>query len=346
MIATAFDIVMFLGLFATISEWRRHRPMLSTLIACLLTLALTHAAVAQETQSDELAGDAARPEQAGPPDVADVRYGPHERNLLDIWKAPSAGATPLVIHIHGGGFRKGDKRAVRASLVKACLERGISVASINYRFAEHAPYPAAMLDGARAVQFLRSRAGDFNLNADAFAATGSSAGAAISLWLGLRDDMGDVTSDELTKRQSTRLQAIAVQEAQTTLDPRVIARIVNEETARFPTIPPLFGIPAERDALTATRFFPLFEESSAATHVSRDDPPVLLLYRRPTAPPAPGDTMTGIHHSQFGFYLKEKMDAVGATCIVKTRDDYVGDVEKAQERDLVEFLAEHLVVGE
>ncbi|MGB9606526.1 MAG: hypothetical protein ACPL88_11690, partial [Bryobacteraceae bacterium] len=53
-----------------------------------------------------------------PPDAADVSYGPHERNVLDLWKAHSAKPTPLVIYIHGGGFRAGDKRTLPPALLK------------------------------------------------------------------------------------------------------------------------------------------------------------------------------------------------------------------------------------
>src|ERR1043165_9459952 len=47
------------------------------------------------------------------PTAADVHYGPHERNVLDFWKAPSEQPTPLVVYIHGGGFVAGDKSGVR-----------------------------------------------------------------------------------------------------------------------------------------------------------------------------------------------------------------------------------------
>lgn len=43
------------------------------------------------------------------PDIADHSYGPHERNVLDLWKAKSGRPTPLVIYIHGGAFAHGDK---------------------------------------------------------------------------------------------------------------------------------------------------------------------------------------------------------------------------------------------
>src|SRR5262244_2887446 len=89
-----------------------------------------------------------------PPDVANTSYGPHERNVLDLWKASSERPTPLVIFIHGGGFTQGDKSGVSPFLLDACLKEGISVASINYRYSTQAPYPAPMMDSARAVQFL------------------------------------------------------------------------------------------------------------------------------------------------------------------------------------------------
>ena len=59
---------------------------------------------------------------ARPPDVAKASYGPHERNVLDLWKAKSDRPTPLVIHIHGGGFTQGDKSGVPGHLLDACLK--------------------------------------------------------------------------------------------------------------------------------------------------------------------------------------------------------------------------------
>ena len=53
------------------------------------------------------------------PDRADVPYGPHERNVLDFWAAESDGPAPLVVYIHGGGFRGGDKRGVPVPLLRA-----------------------------------------------------------------------------------------------------------------------------------------------------------------------------------------------------------------------------------
>ena len=59
------------------------------------------------------------------PTQANVAYGAHERQVLDFWKADSARPTPLLFHIHGGGWVNGDKARV-ANLDKY-LAAGISV---------------------------------------------------------------------------------------------------------------------------------------------------------------------------------------------------------------------------
>src|SRR5215469_11191212 len=68
------------------------------------------------------------PRRLGPikplPAHRNVRYGPHERNVLDVWRARprpgSSGGTPIVVFFHGGGFRQGDKASVPARLVYKC----------------------------------------------------------------------------------------------------------------------------------------------------------------------------------------------------------------------------------
>jgi acetyl esterase len=281
-----------------------------------------------------------------PPDLVNVSYGPHERNVFDLWKAKSDRPTPLVIFIHGGGFVAGGKDNVSAVLVDTCLQHGMSVAAINYRYSTQAPYPAPMRDGARAVQFLRLHASEYNLNPKAFGATGGSAGAGISLWIGFHDEMADPASDDPLKRQSTRLSAMAVSDGQTTYDPRVIAKMINPETGRHQALRTLFSVKQGEDSLQATDAFPRYEDGSAVNHLTADDPPVFLYYSRSNTPPPPGDLGTGIHHPRFGYFLKEKMDKLGIECIVKIKDDYEGKPPGQPQRDMVDFFVRHFPSGE
>ncbi|MBI2948869.1 MAG: alpha/beta hydrolase, partial [Verrucomicrobia bacterium] len=117
-----------------------------------------------------------------PPDLANVHYGSHERNVLDLWKAKSDRPAPLVVFIHGGGFRGGSKEALSPALLDGCLKSGISVMAINYRLSPEVSFPAHYLDCARAIQFARSKAKEWNIDPKRTAATGGSAGAGTSLW--------------------------------------------------------------------------------------------------------------------------------------------------------------------
>ncbi len=102
-----------------------------------------------------LAGLLVAPAQQRPqlpaPDHADVRYGPHERNVVDVWLAKSPKPTPLAIYYHGGGFRGGDKRTLNPELLDKLRANGISVAAANYRLSNVALYPAQMHDSPRAA---------------------------------------------------------------------------------------------------------------------------------------------------------------------------------------------------
>lgn len=148
----------------------------------------------------------AGPSLAPAPTAADVRYGPHERNVLDFWQAKSDRPTPLVVYIHGGGFVSGDKSGVRKDrTVEQYLAAGVSFAAINYRYRTNTPIQDVLRDCARAVQFLRSKSGEWNIDKSRVASYGGSAGAGTSLWLAFHDDMADPQNADPVLRESTRL---------------------------------------------------------------------------------------------------------------------------------------------
>ena len=75
-------------------------------------------------------------------------------------------------------------------------------------------------DAARALQFVRSKAAEWNIDKQRIGASGGSAGACSSLWLAFHPDMADPKSSDPVARESTRLWCAAVTGAQTTLDPQ------------------------------------------------------------------------------------------------------------------------------
>ena len=100
-------------------------------------------------------------------------------------RAPSVSEkpTPVVVYIHGGGFRGGSKQRINVKTLRGLLEAGISVVAFHYRFVQHAPLPAAHHDCRRALQLLRSKADEWNLDPERVGAFGGSAGAQLCMHL-------------------------------------------------------------------------------------------------------------------------------------------------------------------
>lgn len=110
------------------------------------------------------------------PHFQDVRYGGESsRNALDLYLSDARnGPQPLVILVHGGGFRAGDK--ARPRYLDDFLAAGFAVASINYRLSGEAKWPAQLTDVTSAVRFLRNNAEDFGIDPGRIAMFGESAG--------------------------------------------------------------------------------------------------------------------------------------------------------------------------
>ena len=151
-----------------------------------------------------------------------------------------------LVSIHGGGFAKGDK-SVSPELLRRCLDSEISVVAITYRFSNQAIAPAQFHDSARAIQFIRHKARQWNLDPTRVAATGNSAGAGISLWLGFHDDLADPNSEDPVLRQSSRLTCMSVFNGQTSYDPRFIRDLLpGSDTYKHPRLAQLFAVDLDK----------------------------------------------------------------------------------------------------
>jgi hypothetical protein len=255
------------------------------------------------------------------PTHADVRYGEHERNVIDLYLASADKPTPLVLYIHGGGFQAGDKRSLNPAEGKSYLDAGYSIAAINYRLTNTAPAPAAYLDCARALQFLRHNAGQWNLDPKLVASTGGSAGAGTSMWIAFHDDLADPNSDDPVARQSTRLTCVVVFNGQSSYDPRFAEKIgiPRPNFERHSFFLPFYDI--KPDEIETPRARERYEQMAPITYLTKDDPPAMLVYTFANEQ-VTKDSPLGlvVHHPKFGIALKEQMDKLGIECVVQYRD--------------------------
>ena len=271
-----------------------------------------------------------------PPTHSNVRYGGHERNIMDVWLAESNAPTPCVMIIHGGGWLKGDKRAVLDGLSRY-LNEGISVVSINYRYlpqtivdsgSSHGAGPALprgdypeppvrepLEDAARALQFIRHNATAWNIDPARVAVTGGSAGGCSALWLNYHDDLAEPESEDPVKRQSTKPWCAATVGAQTSLDPQQLIEWIPYGIYGGHA----FGFIWDRSDWTVEiRSFLKHRDEvlhwirkySPYELASKGDPPVYLYYGG-GAPRKGQEQQDPTHSSNYGALLAEKLASLG-----------------------------------
>jgi acetyl esterase/lipase len=240
----------------------------------------------------------------------------------------------------------GDKRSLSPFFLREALASGISVASIHYRFVgKGVTFPAPQQDGARAIQFLRSKSKDWNIDAKRIGAFGGSAGAGISLWVGFHDDLADPKNADPVLRESTRLAVIGSLGGQTTYDPIEIKKLIGGRAWEHPSMFLVYGGGTPDEALNPTPARKkLYDEVSAVTHVSKGDPPVFMIYNEPDGElPADARPGQGIHHPAFARLLTPKLDAAGIPWAYRHVTDGKGG---NPQREMLSFFKKHLGVAD
>ncbi|MBL8796109.1 MAG: alpha/beta hydrolase [Planctomycetia bacterium] len=245
-----------------------------------------------------------------PKKLIGVAYGSHPRQVLDFYQAKSDKPTPVVFYIHGGGWRAGDKK----TNPQPFLDKGISVVAINYRYTQNGvedkvepPVKAPLEDAARALQFVRSKAAEWNLDKKKIGATGGSAGGCSSLWLAFHDDLADPKSTDPIARESTRLYCAAVNGAQVSLDPKEL----REWMPNYGYGAHAFGLKNFQELIdNREKVMKWIKEYSPMEHVSKDDPPIFMFYggEKPVVGDSPKDPT---HSGIMGLKLAEKLKAAG-----------------------------------
>ena len=282
----------------------------------------------------------------------DVLYGKTHPDCqrLDAYLVKSAKPTPVLIEIHGGGWRRGTKSQFLypGNLMGEVVDAGISVVSIEYRLTPQHTFPAQMEDVARAVQFVRSKAKEWNLDANRIAAIGGSAGAHLAAWVALHDDLAKPANPDPVERLSSRLACFVV-----LAGPMDLMRVRPTELAVQPlrgqdfanAFTAALGCTAqqyEQDEGVRKRL----REASPVFLVTPDDSPAFIMAAgaagtaRVPPPPIPA-TINDPHSAWHGALLADAMRRSGVEVTVRLGPD-VGKDPGSDAAAIVEFLKKHL----
>ena len=245
-----------------------------------------------------IAGTVATAEQraATEPTLADVAYDTeHPAQRLDVYLAKSEQPTPVMIFIHGGGWRAGSKMHVPGWLHALRKEAKVSVVSVEYRFTDVATHPAQVHDCLRAVQFVRHHAKKWNLDVTRVGVTGGSAGGHLTAYVALHDDVAQKESEDAVQRESSRVHCAVSFAGPTDWS------LLREIDHAHPAYRQLIGYAPQTPVakMDAKRM----RDVSPISFVSQDDPPLMQVH-------GSADKIVPLQHAE---NLHKRLKSAGVT---------------------------------
>jgi para-nitrobenzyl esterase len=264
----------------------------------------------------------------------DIAYDNKARTQFDIWTPNSNTPTGLVVYVHGGGFTSGDKDFVYTvqsggawdfpTDIRYLLQNNIAFATIRYTYlnstGETEGVKKPMSDVRRALQYIRNRASDFNINKNKIVLAGNSAGAGTSLWIAFNNDFANASSNDPVLRESSRVKGVVARETQASynIEDRYVndvfvdynltwTEILANETGNIQKI---YGVSStaqyELSSIDAYRV-----EVDMLSLMTSDDPEIWINNTlRDVAHPYSAPEISS-HHAFHARELKERADAVG-----------------------------------
>jgi acetyl esterase/lipase len=258
-------------------------------------------------------------------DLAYVENG-HARQKLDLY-LPAKPLGPLLVWIHGGGWRGGDKNNPPEA---GALEHGVAVASIEYRLSQHALFPAQIEDCKAAIRWLRAHAADYGYDGKKVAVWGASAGGHLAALLAVTGQVKDFDVGANLDQSSAVQSCInwfgpADFEA---YDPKLPTEMVQREN-KASVLALLFGGPVSEKLELARR-------ASPVTWVTKDAAPMLIMQ-------GTNDPLVPLDQSQ---RLADRLKAAGADVTLDVIDGagHGGPQFTTQEKVklMADFLGKHL----
>jgi len=207
----------------------------------------------------------------------DVAYATQSQaQKLDIFlPATGDGPFPVIVSIHGGAFKMGDKADGQETAAKEGLNYGYAVVSINYRLSGEAIWPAQIYDVKAAIRWIRANASQHALNANKIAVWGGSAGGHLSAMSGTSGGVSSLEDMNMgNSGQSSRVQAVVDWFGPInflTMDAQFAASGVNGEVHNTPTSPE-----SQVMGQLITEIPAKVQEANPETYITSDDPPFFI----------------------------------------------------------------------
>jgi acetyl esterase/lipase len=189
---------------------------------------------------------------------------------LDLYVPSGTVKSPLIVYVHGGAWRAGDKEDMPLG---ALVQKGFAVASVDYRLSGDAPFPAMVHDIKAAIRFLRAHGKEHGLSETSrIAIVGSSAGghlaALVGVTSGVKELEGTVGKD---LKESSSVESVislfGASNLQSILGQTQPAGLIIREPALDQL---LGGLPDKKPELAKL--------GSPVAHVNAGDPPLLLIH--------------------------------------------------------------------
>jgi acetyl esterase/lipase len=194
---------------------------------------------------------------------------------LDLYLPETGGPFPLIVWIHGGAFRSGDKGGIWYKPILNQTQRGYAVASIDYRLSGAAKFPALVHDAKAAVRWLRANAARYNLKADRIVVAGESAGGYQAAMLGTSGGVAELEGTLGNPKESSRVQGVI-----DFFGPSDLLAMDDHASScqtplvhRAPTSPESLLVGCNLDDCPDRA-----KAASPITYVARDNPPFLILH--------------------------------------------------------------------
>jgi len=259
--------------------------------------------------------------------LSNILYGKDDPvfQRLDAYLVDSPRPTPVVIEYHGGGWRVGEKSDLDqyGGLLRQLMKAGYSLVSADYRLTPRHTWPAQGEDVVAVVEFVRSKAKEWNLDPNRIVLMGGSAGGHLALWAGLKKGSG--------------VRAILDLWGPSDLG------MISPSVPRGEALTALFDTTAGEYEKPGPELAKAIRDVSPIHLVTPQSPPVFIVHDGPADAASPADPRIsgknmGVHSAAFGLALAQRLKQAGVQYEVYIAPNAGRDFQARA----LEFLKKHL----